>query len=227
VRVADPEQEDADDDGAGDACDLCPGTEPDVPRPDESLAVGIDPNGCAVGDRCPCLARPPLGLRWRSHRAYVACVRRRTRNLERLGVVDRDARLAMVAAARDSICGRRLRQATDRDGDGVREDGDESRVAGDLPCPDRVRVACDDNCPGVFNPLQADRDGDGRGDACDPSNDGDPVPDDEDNCPAAANADQADADDDGVGDTCDDCADTKAGVRVDAKGCSDDQIDGA
>lgn len=227
VRVADPDQEDADEDGAGDACDLCAGTEPDVPLPGDEVRVGIDVEGCSVTDRCPCLTRTPLGPRWRSHQEYLVCVRRRARVLEQLGVVDRLTRQMLVHEAKRSICGRRLRQTTDRDGDGVREDGDESRVAGDLPCPDHVRVHCDDNCPGVFNPLQADRDRDGRGDACDPSNDGDPVPDDDDNCPNAANADQADADDDGVGDACDSCEETVEGVKVDARGCSEEQNDAA
>ncbi len=68
-----------------------------------------------------------------------------------------------------------------------------------------------DNCTVVPNADQADRDGDGAGDACDigprprplPDTDGDGVLDGVDNCPATPNADQADRDGDGAGDACD------------------------
>jgi len=60
-----------------------------------------------------------------------------------------------------------------------------------------------DNCRGVNNPDQKDRDGDGTGDLCDPDNDNDGVADGADSCVTTANDDQADSDGDGVGNACD------------------------
>ena len=60
-----------------------------------------------------------------------------------------------------------------------------------------------DNCPLVGNSDQADTDGDGLGNVCDPDDDGDTILDGADNCPLAANPGQEDVDGDGLGDACD------------------------
>lgn len=59
-----------------------------------------------------------------------------------------------------------------------------------------------DNCVGMANPDQADRNGNGRGDACD-DYDKDGIVNSTDNCPDHPNRAQTDTDGDGKGDACD------------------------
>lgn len=69
-------------------------------------------------------------------------------------------------------------------------------------------VDSQDNCAEVANPDQADADGDGTGEACDRTpngedQDGDGVVDQQDDCAEVADPGQEDADGDGTGDACD------------------------
>lgn len=107
---------------------------------------------------------------------------------------------------------------TDTDGDTFPDDVE--GAAGSNPA-DRLSVPSDrdgdgkaneaDNCPAASNAGQADKDGDGIGDLCDPNGndgptgdpDGDGKPSNADNCAGVANPDQLDTDKDGKGDLCD------------------------
>lgn len=206
-------QLDGDGDGAGDACDVCPDTEPDVPARFRPLRLVTNPKGCSLSQTCPCDGRAPKT--WRRRSTYLRCIKKNAHRLRKGRLVTSRERRALVTKARKSTCGRLPGRPGDMDGDGIPDDG------GAALCKDRETTGCDDNCMRRWNPKQRDQNGDGEGDACDTDRDGDGVRNRKDTCPYVKNETQVDTDGDGLGDACDACNDSEEGADVNAKGCEE------
>ena len=226
--VWDPQQQDVDRDGVGDACDLCPvdpdGLVGDADSdgfgdscdlcPDDPDPEQIDADGDGHGDACDLCPTVPDPLPSDLDEDLLGDVCDlcpndpvpEVQDADEDGVGDRCDRCPDLADPAQS----------DADGDGLGDVCD--------PCPavpgnpaldldqDGVGDACD-TCPAQSDPGQEDHDGDGEGDLCDAcpddptqaDQDGDGIADVCDICVATPDPSQADQDDDGVGDACDDC----------------------
>lgn len=185
--LANPAQDDADQDGVGDACDgngdadTLLDVDDNCPLTDNEDQADVDSDG--VGDVCD----------------LCVDVYDDQTDTDSDGVGDACDNCIIVAngVAEDS--------QADSDSNGVGDacadvDNDNDAVAND-----------DDNCPDVVNAEQSDMDGDGVGDACiaaGDDNDGDFIANTLDNCPEAINPDQVDTDMDGLGDACDEDSDS-------------------
>jgi Ca2+-binding RTX toxin-like protein len=99
----------------------------------------------------------------------------------KLGPTDIDGEARTMGAAPD--IGADESAVRDRDGDGTFDGSD--------------------NCVSLASPDQADNDGDGHGNPCDPDDDNDGVGDEADGCPLDSSADRRDTDGDGLENPCD------------------------
>jgi PKD repeat protein len=189
------DQVDADSDGRGDACDVCPfDADDDI----DSDAVCGDADNCLVTPNTDQLDADSDGL----GDACDACAHD----------ADNDADSDAICGDTDNCPAHANFDQTDADSDGLGDACDacahdaENDIDSDTVCGDS------DNCPLTPNTDQLDSDLDALGNACDDCPfdefndlDGDTLCGDVDNCPAHLNFDQTDSDSDGLGDDCDPC----------------------
>ncbi|MEW5853270.1 MAG: thrombospondin type 3 repeat-containing protein [Myxococcota bacterium] len=208
-------QPDADADGRGDACDNCPVIANTPPTCTDAAAcedaggscgldgrcvTGLDGDGDGVGNACDNCPEALNTQQQDTDRDGLGDACNDTFDADGDEIADQptpgepttdiDDNCPGVANANQAnLDGDTLGDACDPDvdGDGIPENFDNQGEPGAIPCLDGQTTNCDDNCPTVPNPEQADQDGDNSGDACDDDADGDDVEDTLDVCPGVAN----------------------------------------
>ena len=103
---------DSDGDGVPDSLDRCPDTPP---------GAIVDAHGCSIDQLAPC-AGPRLGKTWKNHGQYVLAVARAVVDFWLDGLLTDDEANAIMAAAIQSDCGKKVKPVHHPDNDDNDED---------------------------------------------------------------------------------------------------------
>ncbi len=233
IDVPNPDQEDLDADGLGDACDLdldgdgadneadCEPTEPTIYPDKKEACNGKDDN---------CNGEADEGFPDSNGDGVKDCLETDT-DLDAIFDYE-DNCVTVPNPGQENADGDEAGDACDGDddNDGSLDDADcmpfDPTV---FPEAEEVCNGVDDNCDGAVDEGFADENGNGLADCLEPADeDWDGIPDATDNCLSVPNAGQEDLDGDGLGDACDDDVDGD-GILNDADNCAyaanADQVD--
>ncbi len=228
LNMVNPNQEDMDNDGIGDACDpqTCGNTITESPEICDGNTQACTVNGYKGTQQCltdcsgfnPCVTTEKCGdgiINGPEQCDDVntdetdGCLSSCLLDTDHDGIANNTDNCPDIAnRLQENLDGDALGNVCDPDddNDGINDTTDNCPVTANADQldtdSDGLGNVCD-NCPNNANPKQEDNDKDGQGNICDADDDNDGVLDTSDNCILKANTTQIDTDHDGYGNACD------------------------